>query len=589
MNNFAEENSGIKFSVVIATFNRQDILSRSLPTVINQDFPADQYEIVIVLDGCTDETAKQLSELRPACALRIIEQANRGQAVARNQGIKTAKGEIILLLDDDLLCDSGLLQQHAAAHDSNPGCLLIGRTRLSRDCRKTAASEFRRRYNDLHHPAAVVNRDWPEYGICANASLSLKRSIFLELGGFEETFSRAFEDIEFGLRLHISGIKFQYLPGALTEEIYEKSSEEVVTSAEAWDGEAELLLCNMQPGYRPHSTFSSSSLWKWPNSWMWLSLVSLAPILKLPLSIASRLLELLIGVRFFCNAAVRLFGMRLRLAALRAAVEKSGSWRNLRNQFGRSLPVLLYHHVGPRVSGTLPSLTISPEKFAAQVGWLRQHKYQPITPRQWLHWCRTGKDLPDNAVLLTFDDAYSDLCEYALPVLRRHGFSAEVFVVTGLIGTTDQWNRDLSTSSYELMTEQQIRYWHSSGVAFGAHSRTHSDLRVLSSVAVMDEVAGSGDDLREISGARPRSFAFPYGNFDEQSMKAVRTNYEMAFTVEEGLNTLATDLHSLRRTMVQPRETLFEFGLRVRFGRNPLLPLRRALSSIKKFLLGRRS
>jgi peptidoglycan/xylan/chitin deacetylase (PgdA/CDA1 family) len=268
-------------------------------------------------------------------------------------------------------------------------------------------------------------------------------------------------------------------------------------------------------------------------------------------------------------------------------MKQSGSWKAMQQKFGRRLPVLLYHHVGHTKSGTLPSLTVSPEKFSEQIQWLSTNNYQLISPAQWLDWCRTGAGLPDKAVLLTFDDAYADLCEHALPVLRQYGFSAEIFVVTGLIGSSDHWNRDLATANHALMTEQQIRQWSTNGIEFGAHSRSHSDLRELSTVALLDEVAGSSDDLSAISGTRPRSFAFPYGRYDQNAVDKVRDHYAMAFTVDEGLNGLATDLHSLRRTMVQPRESLFEFGLRVRFGRNPLIGIRLTLSYIKRFLQGR--
>src|SRR5262245_32795364 len=72
--------SSLKLSVIIPTYNRRNVLARTLPTIFTQDFPVDEYEVVIVVDGSTDGTSELLHSLKPSCALRIYEQPNRGQA-----------------------------------------------------------------------------------------------------------------------------------------------------------------------------------------------------------------------------------------------------------------------------------------------------------------------------------------------------------------------------------------------------------------------------------------------------------------------------------------------------------------------------
>ena len=74
--------------MVISTYNRRDALvSKCLPAIFTQDLPADEYEVIVIVDGSTDGTGAALRELHPACALRIIEQPNRGLSAARNTGI----------------------------------------------------------------------------------------------------------------------------------------------------------------------------------------------------------------------------------------------------------------------------------------------------------------------------------------------------------------------------------------------------------------------------------------------------------------------------------------------------------------------
>jgi hypothetical protein len=66
------------------------------------------------------------------------------------------------------------------------------------------------------------------------------------------------------------------------------------------------------------------------------------------------------------------------------------------------------------------------------------------------------------------------------------------------------------------------------------------------------------------------SFAYPFGNYDETVRNSVEKMFKLAFTCDEGLNMLGTGPHLLRRTMVQPGDTLPEFAMRVKFGFNPV-------------------
>src|SRR5437879_1321693 len=103
--------SEIKISVVIATFNRKQLLARTLPTLFNQDLPPEDYEVVVVDDGSTDGTAQLLHSFNPGCKLNILDQPNCGQAIACNKGFLAATGELVLLLDDDIVCPPNLLRE----------------------------------------------------------------------------------------------------------------------------------------------------------------------------------------------------------------------------------------------------------------------------------------------------------------------------------------------------------------------------------------------------------------------------------------------------------------------------------------------
>jgi peptidoglycan/xylan/chitin deacetylase (PgdA/CDA1 family) len=277
------------------------------------------------------------------------------------------------------------------------------------------------------------------------------------------------------------------------------------------------------------------------------------------------------------RAGHHLLGVGRGIVEFRSAVREAGSWKALHREFGMRLPVLLYHHVGPLRPGTVPGLTVSPERFEHHVRWLARRGYTGICPSDWVRWRREGKGLPERPVLLTFDDGYADLVEYALPVLRRYGFGGAVYVVTGQMGGTNAWDKACGSGTQRLMSAAQIRYWASQGIEFGAHSRTHADLTTLSAKELAEEVIGSRDELADLLGSRVASFAYPYGSYNQAACDCVRGAFDVAFIADdqnEGLNHLLTDPHLLLRTMVQANDSLLDLECRARWGYNPILNLR---------------
>jgi peptidoglycan/xylan/chitin deacetylase (PgdA/CDA1 family) len=191
--------------------------------------------------------------------------------------------------------------------------------------------------------------------------------------------------------------------------------------------------------------------------------------------------------------------------------------------------------------------------------------------------------------MLTFDDAYADLCQHAFPILERHGFGAGVFVVTDRLAGLNTWDQLRDAESFPLMSADEIRSWAKRGIEFGAHTRTHPDLATLAPADQEREIEGSAADLERILGARPASFSYPYGSYDEHAVRAARERFALAFAVEEGVAAMDRDPWRLRRFMAhrydQPRDLLLAF----RLGRNPKAELRRLLRGSRRVhYLGRR-
>ena len=229
--------------------------------------------------------------------------------------------------------------------------------------------------------------------------------------------------------------------------------------------------------------------------------------------------------------------------------------------------------VSPRGGGNVVGIsraTVPPQKFERQVRWLAQRGYVGIRASDWLEWCREGKALPDKPVLLTFDDAYADVAENALPVLKRYGFSGVVFVVTECLGGANTWDRGAWGAELQIMTAEQVRHWASEGIEFGGHTRTHADLKSLDAARLEEEVEGGARGLARSIQARAVCFAYPYGEYNDAAQQCAQKAFAMAFTCDEGLNDLTTPPHRLRRTMVDPRDSLIDFWPRVHWGYSPV-------------------
>jgi peptidoglycan/xylan/chitin deacetylase (PgdA/CDA1 family)/glycosyltransferase involved in cell wall biosynthesis len=563
----------IKLSVIIPTFNRRHILERTLPALLAQDLPAEDYEIIIVMDGSTDGTAEFLRGWKPKCAFRALIGPHRGPSAARNMGIRAAVGDLVLFLDDDLICSTGLLRQHCEAHSSSERQVIHGPIYVAPEGSQTIIRHVLENFYDTYYRSLDPNMElrYPdEIGsslsvLSSLVNSSMPRDILIRCGGFDEDIL-ASEDLELGLRLWKLGIAFRFLPAAVAQEYYQKSSSEYLAGQARALGAGDLVASRKHPEYRRYSSLSSFAetrfVKKWSRAWLIRLPISMAPVLTLPLRLETW---------FYRFPPLRRLGMCfLRLAdsiaRLRGALSIAGSSRVMEDEFNRRAPALAYHQIGPPQPGTYPGLTVSPKQFERQIRWLARRGYTGVRPSDWVRWQREGKGLPEKPIMITFDDAYSDIAEHALPILRRYGFGAAVFVVSGRVGGTNTWDEAQGSSTLRLMTAEQIRYWATQGIEFGAHSRTHPDLTKLSKAECLEEIAGSKDDLVGLLGSPVTSFAYPYGKYNNTVRGIVREHFDCGFSIEEGVNYLRGDPYLLRRAYIGPYDSLIEFAACVHLG-----------------------
>lgn len=181
-------------SVIVPTHNRREMLEKKLRALETQ---TGDFEVIVVADGCQDSTADFLAHYGPGYAFQTLHTDGKGPAFARNRGAETARGQTLLFSDDDVMPSRGWIQAHQNAH-SGAKTVALGRLVLPPDLKNSGAAA-------LSGPSVF----W--WNITGN-NTSLPKSLFDEIGGYDETFSTyGGEDPDLGYRLMKAGARLKFV------------------------------------------------------------------------------------------------------------------------------------------------------------------------------------------------------------------------------------------------------------------------------------------------------------------------------------------------------------------------------------------
>ncbi|MFV2022435.1 glycosyltransferase [Micromonospora sp. LOL_023] len=222
-------------SVVVPTYNRSRLLSYTLEALTAQDLPADRFEVLVVDDGSTDDTAAVLDAYRGRLDIKGLHQPDEGYrvAAARNLGIAHARNDVCVLLDSGVLPHSGCLRAHLDSHraDQQPRAVIgyvygfnldnedaevitsmvdphdadAAIATLAADGRwPDMRDDFYRRYDD---DLSTLPAPWTVFWTC---NVSARTAQLRAVGAFDEAFrSWGGEDVDLGIRLQLAGARFE--------------------------------------------------------------------------------------------------------------------------------------------------------------------------------------------------------------------------------------------------------------------------------------------------------------------------------------------------------------------------------------------
>ncbi len=193
-------------SVIVPAYNAVDTIEKCLRALLDQSYPRDDYEVIVVDDGSTDRTREIVGKY----PVKLLSQPNQGPAVARNLGVENAEGDIILFTDSDCEPARDWIEQMVKPFQDEEivGTKGVYKTRQRELVARFVQIEYEDRYDKMKHDKYIDFID--------TYSAGYRKDVFLNCGGFDPVFTTAsVEDQELSFKIASQGYKMVFVPQAI--------------------------------------------------------------------------------------------------------------------------------------------------------------------------------------------------------------------------------------------------------------------------------------------------------------------------------------------------------------------------------------
>lgn len=221
----------------------------------------------------------------------------------------------------------------------------------------------------------------------------------------------------------------------------------------------------------------------------------------------------------------------------------------------KGIPILMYHYVEDI---PVPS-AINPNLFKKEMIFLKEN-CNPITMSDLIGYVEGHKILPDNSVLITFDDGTMDFYNKAFPILKELSLPAILYIATGYIG---KYMPSLSHNwKYEMLGWDEVReISQCENIEIGAHSVTHPRFNLISNDEIRYEVIKSKEVLEKTIGKQVIHFSYPKGYANREIIEIVKdAGYKTAVTSDEGYVKPKDNLYALKRIWIHKQQSFNDFA-----------------------------
>ncbi|MCG1013032.1 polysaccharide deacetylase family protein [Tepidanaerobacter sp. GT38] len=203
------------------------------------------------------------------------------------------------------------------------------------------------------------------------------------------------------------------------------------------------------------------------------------------------------------------------------------------------IKVLCYHHIVPESLPESKGTVVTLSEFEAQMKYLYEHGYYTASLKDIEEFLYNKKKLPENTVVITFDDGYESNYIYAYPILKKYDFKALIF----LIGSRISKDHIQDPNAIPKLSYEQIREMAESGlVEFGNHTFDAHDfvdgkplLLTMTYDQLLDDFEKVNSLFNQIGLSIPKSIAYPFGRYSDISIESAKIKgYNIGFTVSYG-------------------------------------------------------
>jgi peptidoglycan/xylan/chitin deacetylase (PgdA/CDA1 family) len=218
------------------------------------------------------------------------------------------------------------------------------------------------------------------------------------------------------------------------------------------------------------------------------------------------------------------------------------------------VPILMYHYISASPSAQdriRYGLSVPPEMFDAQLKLLQDNGFTTITLRDLYNYLAIGAPLPDNPIVLTFDDGYVDNYTNAFPILQKYNMIGTFFVLTGKADDGDP----------AYLTWDMIQAMNNAGMDIQLHSRAHLDMRNRSYDWLVFQIIGGRQSIEGHTGKPVIFMAYPSGKYDANVQRFLReTNFWVAVTTAFGSQHVLADALMWDRVRIAGQLRLQDFA-----------------------------
>jgi peptidoglycan/xylan/chitin deacetylase (PgdA/CDA1 family) len=182
-------------------------------------------------------------------------------------------------------------------------------------------------------------------------------------------------------------------------------------------------------------------------------------------------------------------------------------------------PILIYHSVRPYIDSDSPAVRryiATPDTLEKELAYLKENGYASVSFDDLASRLTRGTELPAKPVIISFDDNWQSQYVYAVPLLKKYGFTATFYIWVAVVGMKHHMSWD------------EVMEISAAGMQIGCHTMTHPFLtRVKDDQALKREIAGARQRIEAEIGKPVTSIAYPFGQYDQRVVAAVR---EAGFT-----------------------------------------------------------